>query len=245
MRSLSKRWKPLVGATVAMLAVGAGVVAYASIPGSTGVISGCIGNNGVLRVIDSAASCQQNETPLNWNQTGPAGPQGPQGAIGAQGPTGSAGLQGAPGPAGPQGPAGLANVATTASITPVSIFTSAWGTVDTVTISLSAQHNVQIIADMQGPATVGVVGTAERLVVDGNPIQSSDVACPAEYNIAGQLTYISPALYCSSGGRALNWSTSLPAGQHTIQSQVYFTTNGVGVYKSVTVHSLIALDLGS
>jgi hypothetical protein len=98
---------------------------------------------------------------------------------------------------------------------------------------------------MQGPATVGVVGTAERLVVDGTPIQSSDVACPAELSAGGQLTYISPALYCSSGGRAMNWSATLPAGPHTIQSQLYFTTNGVGEFKSVTIHSLTVVDLGS
>lgn len=245
MRFLSSWWRFAVAVPIAALTVGAGVAVYASIPGPDGVISGCIGNNGVLRVIDSAANCQQNETPLQWNQTGPAGPVGPTGPQGAAGSTGSAGPAGAQGSAGPQGPAGFANAAEVASTTPVSIFTSAWGTVDSVTISLAAQHNVEITADMEGPATVGVVGTAERLVIDGNPIQSSDVACPAEFNIAGQLTFISPALYCSSGGRAMNWSVNLAAGQHTVQSQLYFTTNGVGEFKSVTVHSLTVVDLGS
>jgi hypothetical protein len=171
-----------------------------------------------------------------------SGAQGPPGSAGPQGATGLAGAQG---PTGPQGPAGFTNAAAVASTTPVSIFTSAWGTVDSVTISLSAQHTVEITADMEGPATVGVVGTAERLVIDGNSIQSSDVACPAEFSSGGQLTYISPALYCSSGGRAMNWTVSLPAGQHAIQSQLYFTTNGVGEFKPVTVHSLAVVDLGS
>jgi hypothetical protein len=262
-RSFLKRKVLLLASLLAILTVAVGVAAHASIPSPAGVINSCLSNNGVLRVIDSSATCQQNETPLTWNQTGstgPTGPQGPQGATGPQGPAGPAGPQGVPGLAGPQGstgpvgaqgptglqgPPGFANSATTASLAPVSIFTSAWGTIDTLTISLTAQHTVQITADMQGSATVGVVGTAERLVIDGNPIQSSDVACPAELNLAGQLTYITPALYCSSGGRAMNWSTSLAPGQHTIQSQLYFTTNGVGVFKSVTVHSLTVLDLGS
>jgi hypothetical protein len=240
----------LVAAAMAILTVAAGITVYASIPGPSGVINGCITNSSIngthgLLALDSNRSCPANTTALNWNQTGPAGVQGPQGAQGPAGPQGPQGPQGTSGPAGPQGPAGIANAATTASMAPVSIFTSAWGTVDTATISLAAQHMVQVTADMQGPATVGVVGTAERLVIDGNPIQSSDVACPAEYNLAGQLTYISPALYCSSGGRAMNWSVSLTAGQHTVQSQAYFTTNGVGVYKSVTVHSLTVLDVGS
>lgn len=244
MSDMLKRWRVPIAATVALLAIGTGVVAYASIPGPGGVIDGCVSNTSVsgahaLVVVDSGTTCPRNTTALAWNQTGPAGPQGLQGLQGPSGP------QGAQGAVGPSGPPGFANAATTASTTPVSIFTSAWGTVDTVALSLSAQHSVQITADMEGPATVGVVGTAERLVVDGDPIESTDVACPAEFNLSGQLTYISPALYCSSGGRAMNWSMSLPAGQHTIESQLYFTTNGVGEFKTVSVHSLTVLDLGS
>lgn len=239
MRTLFDHRRRLLAASlIAVAAMAVGAAAYASIPAPDGVITGCYTDRAVasahaLVVVDSAVSCPIGTTPLSWNRTGPAGPQGP------------AGPEGATGPAGPQGPAGFANVATTASTAPVSIFTSAWGTVDTVTISLAAQHQVQITADMQGPATVGVLGSAERLVIDGSPIQSPDVACPAEYNLSGQLTYIAPALYCSSGGRAMNWSASLAAGQHTVQSQVYFTSNGVGLSRSVTVHSLTVTDLGS
>lgn len=50
-------------------------IAYASIPGPTGVINGCYKNtDGSLKVIDSTATCPNGYTALNWNQTGPQGP---------------------------------------------------------------------------------------------------------------------------------------------------------------------------
>lgn len=52
-------------------------VALASIPGPDGVINGCRKNSdGSLKVIDSAATCGNGYTALNWNQTGPQGPAG-------------------------------------------------------------------------------------------------------------------------------------------------------------------------
>jgi hypothetical protein len=62
----------LVGA--ALFTVG-GVVAYASIPDSSGVIHGCYSKTGgFLRVVDSpTATCTSRETPLNWNQAWGAG----------------------------------------------------------------------------------------------------------------------------------------------------------------------------
>jgi hypothetical protein len=69
-----------------VVAVVAGL-AYASIPDSAGVIQGCYGKDGKLRVVDTDAgqACGDRETALNWNQQGPIGPQGP---AGAQGPPG-------------------------------------------------------------------------------------------------------------------------------------------------------------
>ena len=66
----------LVGTTV-LLALFAGV-AYATIPGSDGVIRGCYAKSGgTLRVIDaSVTNCKASETALNWNVGGPAGPPG-------------------------------------------------------------------------------------------------------------------------------------------------------------------------
>src|ERR1700730_2265578 len=88
---------------IASLVLAAGV-AYASIPGPNGVITGCFATkSGDLRVIDAqaGAQCTKKEQQLTWNQTGPPGPAGATGPQGAQGPQGP---QGATGPAGPQGP---------------------------------------------------------------------------------------------------------------------------------------------
>jgi hypothetical protein len=65
-------------------------------------------------VIDAEAgkTCLSFETPITWNQRGPAGPQGPkgdkgdQGAQGPPGPKGDDGDQGEPGPTGATGPKG-------------------------------------------------------------------------------------------------------------------------------------------
>ena len=56
-------------------------IAWAAIPGSNGRISACYDRAGTLRVIDaeSGTTCDRRETPLAWNQTGPAGPAGPVG----------------------------------------------------------------------------------------------------------------------------------------------------------------------
>jgi hypothetical protein len=56
------------------------VASQAGIPDADGVIHACYKTqNGTLRVIDDAVeTCDaRNETPLNWNQTGPQGPPGP------------------------------------------------------------------------------------------------------------------------------------------------------------------------
>jgi hypothetical protein len=58
------------------------------ISAAAGVINGCVGNQGKLRIVNPPDICQQSETPISWNVTGPEGPAGPQG---------------------PQGPAGVAN----------------------------------------------------------------------------------------------------------------------------------------
>lgn len=79
--------------------------ATASIPSANGVIHSCLqpNNGNITRVIDAEAgqTCASNETPLNWNQTGPQGPAGEAGSTGPQGETG---------PAGSQGPAGAPGV---------------------------------------------------------------------------------------------------------------------------------------
>lgn len=58
-----------------------GGVAYASIPGPTGVINACYATKSphTLRVIDSTQKCPSGTTALNWNASGPAGPGGVNG----------------------------------------------------------------------------------------------------------------------------------------------------------------------
>jgi hypothetical protein len=98
----------LAGAAGVVAVVGVVALVQAAIPDRDGVIKACYTPSlGVLRVIDSTASCQRGETMLSWNVTGPRGPQGPIGPAGMTGATGPQGPQGVPGPQGPQGLPGL------------------------------------------------------------------------------------------------------------------------------------------
>jgi hypothetical protein len=98
-----------IAVLAAAVAVGAGMVAEASIPAANGTINACYTNAnllngtlnraGALRVIDSSReACRVDETPISWGQTGPAGPTGPQGAPGPEGAQGPPGPKGDPAP---------------------------------------------------------------------------------------------------------------------------------------------------
>jgi hypothetical protein len=103
--TLRRRGPRLLLVAGAALVATAGV-AFATIPGSTGVINGCYEKRtGILRVIDTEAGkrCLSFETAISWNEGGTAGPQGP---IGDKGPTGDRGPQGDPGEKGPVGDKG-------------------------------------------------------------------------------------------------------------------------------------------
>lgn len=77
--------KRIIAAAVvatALIATGVGVAA-ASVPDASGIIHGCYGNSGNLRIVDTEegqACNQHSETSLDWSQIGPQGPQGPAGA---------------------------------------------------------------------------------------------------------------------------------------------------------------------
>ncbi len=94
-------------------------VAWATIPGTGGVIQACYGKaGGVVRIVDNASQCLPKvEVAINWSQIGPkgdggiAGPTGATGSTGALGPTGPNGLAGAAGPTGAQGPTGADGLA--------------------------------------------------------------------------------------------------------------------------------------
>lgn len=62
---------------VALVAVVAGGVAYAAIPGAGGLISACRDTkDGELRVVEEGEICRKGELPLSWNQRGAPGPPG-------------------------------------------------------------------------------------------------------------------------------------------------------------------------
>jgi hypothetical protein len=87
--TLVARGRRVAIAAVALFAV-AGGLAYAAIPDAAGVIHACYRTStddqkGQLRVVDSAASCRNNESPTEWNVTGAPGAQGPAGADGVDG----------------------------------------------------------------------------------------------------------------------------------------------------------------
>ena len=84
----------LVAMSAAVGVLVGGGMALAAVPTSGSTITGCLGAQGALRVVDKNQACKRTETRISWNRTGPAGPPGP------------AGPQGSPGATGPQGPAG-------------------------------------------------------------------------------------------------------------------------------------------
>ena len=109
---LGKRGLQMLLGAAAIFVIGAGV-AWAAIPGSSGVINGCYEKRpGILRVIDVEAgrACLSIETPISWSQRGPQGERGLQGERGAQGEQGlqgEQGIQGTQGLQGERGPQGL------------------------------------------------------------------------------------------------------------------------------------------
>jgi hypothetical protein len=69
----------VAGAIVAGV-LGAGGLAYATIPDADGVLHGCyLKSSGVLRVVDEGVACKSTETKISWNATGPAGDPGDRG----------------------------------------------------------------------------------------------------------------------------------------------------------------------
>ena len=110
------RSKPLRIASAGVggvVALGAAVAVAQNLGSSNGVIHGCVGEFGNLRVVGLAKECRGREFAIEWNKVGPAGAPGAAGPAGATGPAGAvgaagpAGPVGAPGATGPLGPMGL------------------------------------------------------------------------------------------------------------------------------------------
>ena len=120
--------RSVIAALVAGLLLGSLVGGGAVLANSPEVtIRACVDNrSGAARIVAGTDACRNNETALQWNQTGPQGPQGIQGPqgergqVGPAGPTGPIGPTGAlgpPGPTGPTGPAGPAGAGTVHNVT--------------------------------------------------------------------------------------------------------------------------------
>jgi hypothetical protein len=110
MRKVSaRRIRRLIVGAAAFLALATGI-AYATIPDSGKVYTACMLKQvGTVRLIDTSlpasnplSHCSSAlETPVTWNQQGPAGPPGLKGDPGAPG------VKGDKGDTGPQGPTGV------------------------------------------------------------------------------------------------------------------------------------------
>jgi hypothetical protein len=76
--------------------IGIGGVAAASIPGTGGVLTGCVQkSSGQVRIIDTAkTSCSTTEQTVTWNQQGQPGTNGTNGAPGTNGTNGTDGVSG-------------------------------------------------------------------------------------------------------------------------------------------------------
>lgn len=100
-------------ATLGVLGAGGGSLGALTVGGAFAaeqlhVYTACQQSNGKIdRVFVDAAGnpCAAGQTPLIWNEQGPAGPAGQPGTPGAAGPSGAAGPAGPAGPAGASGPA--------------------------------------------------------------------------------------------------------------------------------------------
>src|SRR4051812_38081699 len=89
----------------------AGTYAATTLVGSDGTITGCVKQNGLLRVVAAGKDCAQNERRLRFNQRGVKGATGAAGAVGTQG---SPGQQGGQGDKGDRGTAMVAKIRSTA-----------------------------------------------------------------------------------------------------------------------------------
>ncbi len=111
----SRPSRRVLGTAAVFVAMGGGI-AYAAIPDSGGVYTGCRLNNvGTIRLIDPSlpssnllSRCTAVETKFTFNAKGAKGDPGAAGAPGAKGDKGDTGPAGAPGAKGDTGDAGPA-----------------------------------------------------------------------------------------------------------------------------------------
>ena len=112
-RGVASRTVAVTGITVAVVAGAVATVTLAFASTTTTTLTACENAAGGLRLVASATACHPDETPVQWNVTGPTGPRGatgvagPTGLRGVAGPTGPRGATGVAGPAGPAAPSSV------------------------------------------------------------------------------------------------------------------------------------------
>jgi hypothetical protein len=160
-------------------------------------------------VAGSTGTCKNNETPISWNQDGPAGPTGATGptgstgATGAIGPTGGTGAAGATGATGATGARGETG-ATGATGPPGSLDTTEVDSAETA-IPLRASENVKAVCP---DGMMAVAGGYFISALDGDAPLTAAVSFRADirtwevvfYNPSNSVTGSGHAIaYCATG----------------------------------------------
>ncbi|HEV2373659.1 MAG TPA: hypothetical protein VGS19_15985 [Streptosporangiaceae bacterium] len=220
-----------------MLAAGGGGLAWASIPDGNGVFNARVDNtSGAVRIIDTTTqTCGTSETPIAWNQQGPAGPQGPSGPAGV----------GAPGPAGPPGAGSIAATGNAAGPIPEPAADYHTGPTKVLTapFTLTTAGFVHALAygqlNLQPTSTCGgsqilLPGAHLDLTIDGTsvpgPTSLGDLATVYPSRDAGTL----------SSANTIGTDVWLNAGAHTltIDYYPYFCTETHGTHGTATISNL-------
>lgn len=209
-----RRWLPgmrpparaVAGVAVAVLAAGGGGLAWASIPDGSGVFHACLAKSGLVRVINAPAdACRKGETPISWNQRGPAGPQGPSGPTGAAGPAGAPGAGSIAATAGTPGPV----FEPAARVIPAGGGNDAYPVL-TVPFTLTTAGFVHMMA-------YGELAVSSDATCDGSPLADAD---SVEFVIDGNINGY-PGAFANAAAGASGKGTSatdawLAAGPHTL-----------------------------
>jgi hypothetical protein len=133
----------LGGSLVVALLAFAGVASGTLGASKPTVYSACVPKSGIMRLVNSGASCPSQERRITWSSsdgpsvagptgaTGPAGPTGAGQSAGAAGPTGATGIAGTPGATGTAGTVGATGTAGTTGATGTAGTAGATGTAGT------------------------------------------------------------------------------------------------------------------
>lgn len=85
-RGVASRTVAVTGIAVAVVAGAVATVTLAFASTTTTTLTACENAAGGLRLVADATACHPDETPVQWNVTGPTGPRGATGVAGPAGP---------------------------------------------------------------------------------------------------------------------------------------------------------------